>query len=532
MDAPATLGALRAAGWRSRSVRQELRENLVARLRAGAEVFPGLIGYDRTVVPQVHKALLAGHDFILLGLRGQAKTRLLRALPALLDERSPEVAGCEIHDDPYAPVCAACRRRLEELGDDLPVAWRTREERYGEKLATPDVSIADLIGDIDPIKAATRRLTFADPEVVHYGIVPRCNRGIFAVNELPDLQARIQVGLLNILEEGDVQIRGFPVRLPLDMLLVFSANPEDYTNRGSIITPLRDRIASQILTHYPRTLEEARAITAQEARVAREGAVPVRVPDWLADAIEQVAILARGSEFVDQGSGVSARVPIALMETVVSGAERRALLCGEDAAVARVADLVAAQSALTGKIELVYEGEREGVAAVAGHLIGRAVRAVFDRHFPDALAVRPAAPLDPATPRPATPRPAQRPARPARPARPPLPPRPGDTPPGSRDEPLDEGVWAPVLGHFRRGGTVELSDDEPTPALHAHLAAVPGLLDVARAHLPAADDAEAAAVMELVLEGLHQGSLLSKDERVGTRTYRDVFEDMARSLRD
>jgi magnesium chelatase subunit I len=517
---PATLGALRDSGWRSRGVREELRENLIARLRAGETVFPGLIGYDRTVVPQVQKALLAGHDFILLGLRGQAKTRLLRALPALLDERQPEVDGCEIHDDPGAPACAACQRRLAELGDDLPIAWRTREQRYGEKLATPDVSIADLIGDIDPIKAATRKLTFADPEVVHYGIVPRCNRGIFAINELPDLQARIQVGLLNILEEGDVQIRGFPVRLPLDMLLVFSANPEDYTNRGSIITPLRDRIASQILTHYPRTREEARAITAQEARTVRAGAVPVAVPDWLADAVEEVALLARESEFVDQGSGVSARVPIAMLETVVSGAERRALLRGERAAVARVADLLAAQSALTGKIELVYEGEREGLSKVAAHLAGRAVKAVFDRHFPDALAEatppRPEPPRSPAPGRGAG-------AAPARAT--------GKPPSGSRDAPVGDTAYSRILEHFQGGGTVDVSDDESTPDLLARLRLVPGLEALARAHLPCDDDGQLAAVMELVLEGLHQSALLAKDERVGAWIYRDVFEDMARSLR-
>jgi magnesium chelatase subunit I len=523
VTAPATLGALRASGWRSRGVRAELRENLIARLREGREVFPGLIGYDRTVIPQVQKALLAGHDFILLGLRGQAKTRLLRALPALLDERSPEVDGCEIHDDPFAPSCAACRRRLADLGEDLPVAWRTREERYGEKLATPDVSIADLIGDIDPIKAATRRLSFADPEVVHYGIVPRCNRGIFAINELPDLQARIQVGLLNILEEGDVQIRGFPVRLPLDMLLVFSANPEDYTNRGSIITPLRDRIASQILTHYPRTREEARAITAQEAHTERAGAVPVDVPDWLADAVEEVAFLARQSEFVDQGSGVSARVPIALLETVVSGAERRALLCGEPRAVARVADLVAAQSALTGKIELVYEGEREGPAKVAAHLVGRAIKAVFDRHFPDALA-------DASPPRQEPPRRTAS-GRAGRPAPAGAHGAPGAPSSGSRDAPVADTPYSPLLGHFQRGATLDIADDDASPALLARLRAVPGLEALARAHLPCDDEQALLAVMELVLEGLHQGALLAKDERVGAFSYRDVFEDMARSLR-
>ena len=519
---PATAGALRSSGWRSRSVKHELRDNLIARLRSGEPVFPGLVGYDQTVLPQVEKALLSGHDFILLGLRGQAKTRLLRGLPALLDEAIPVVEGCEINDDPLAPVCTECHRRAAELGDALPVAWLPRESRYHEKLATPDTSIADLIGDIDPIKAATRRLTFADPEVVHFGLVPRSNRGLFAINELPDLPARIQVGLLNLLEEGDVQIRGFPVRLRLDMLLVFSANPEDYTNRGSIITPLRDRIASQILTHYPRSLAEARAITAQEAWVSRPGAVPVDVPDWLADAVEEVAIGARASEFVDQNSGVSARVPIAILESLVSGAERRALRCGESRAVARVADLVAATPAITGKVELVYEGEREGISKVASHLVGRAIKTVFDRHFPDALAetaVKPARP------------PSERRGAAGR-NQPGQPPSSAPLPSGSRDAPLSDSVYRPILDHFRRGATVDLADDLSTADTLSRLRAVAGLESVAEAHLPAGDEPTRAAVMELVLEGLHQSALLAKDELAGSRVYRDVFEDMARSLRD
>lgn len=529
---PATLGALVASGWKSRTVKQELRDNLIARLRAGGPVFPGLIGYDQTVLPQVEKALLAGHDFILLGLRGQAKTRLLRALPALLDEWLPVVEGCEINDDPRAPVCTECVRRVGELGDALPVAWLGRAQRYREKLATPDVTIADLIGDIDPIKAATRRLTFADPEVVHFGLVPRSNRGLFAINELPDLPARIQVGLLNLLEEGDVQIRGFPVRLKLDMLLVFSANPEDYTNRGSIITPLRDRIASQILTHYPRTLAEARSITAQEAWVARPGAVPVTVPDWLADAVEEVALGARASEFVDQNSGVSARVPIAILESVVSGAERRALRNGEARAVARPSDLVAATPAITGKVELVYEGEREGITKVATHLVGRAIKTVFDRHFPDALAETSPKPARPAGERKGGKPPAGPPHASAQSAQPPQPSQPGQAAPsGSRDTPVSENAYRPILDHFRRGATLDLSDDLGTTDLLVRLRAVGGLEALARAHLPAGDEPTLAAVMELVLEGLHQSALLAKDELAGSRVYRDVFEDMARSLR-
>jgi magnesium chelatase subunit I len=353
------------------------------------------------------------------------------------------------------------------------------------------VTIADLIGDIDPIKAASRRLSFADPDVIHYGILPRANRGLFAINELPDLQARIQVGLLNILEEGDVRIRGFPLRLPLDVLLVFSANPEDYTNRGSIITPLRDRIASQILTHYPRTLEVARAITDQEARLERAGGVEVRVPAWLRDAVEQVSFQARESELVDQGSGVSARVGIALLENLVSNAERRAVQAGAESATARVGDLYGATAAVTGKIELVYEGEREGVRKVALHLVGKALQAEFDRRFPDAYALG----EDGSE---------------------------GQQRPGEYDE---------VLGHFQAGGTVEVSDTLSDEELHARLDAVPGLRALAERHLPSADAAERAAAMELVLEGLHHSSLLARDELVEGRVYKDMFQEMVRGLK-
>jgi len=462
-----------------------MRANLIARMRAGDEVFPGIVGFDRTVLPQIENAILSGHDFILLGLRGQAKTRLLRGLPALLDEALPAVEGCEIHDDPLAPRCARCRRLLAELGDALPVVWLSREDRYREKLATPDVTIADLIGDVDPIKAAKKRLEFADPEVIHYGIVPRTNRGIFAINELPDLSARIQVGLLNILEEGDIQIRGFPVRLPMDMCLVFSANPEDYTNRGSIITPLRDRIASQILTHYPRTLAEALRITDQEAWVERPAAPRVLVPDYLRLAIEEVAFQARKSDFVDQRSGVSARMSIALMENVVSSAERRALRSGSAGAVARTADLWTASSAISGKIELVYDGEREGVHKVALLLAGRALKEVFDQRMPDAYAAG------------------------------------------------EQGAaYAATLGWFQTGRAVDVSDELSDEELHARLAAIPGLELLARGRLAetGAGVGELAAAMEFVLEGLHQSSLLARQEIVGGFAYRDMLAEMAQSL--
>jgi magnesium chelatase subunit I len=476
------------SGWRSKSVKDELRLNVIARLRENRPILPGIVGYEQTVTPQVVNALLSGHDFILLGLRGQAKTRILRSLADLLDDEIPAIAGCEIRDDPLQPACAACRRRAKEENGALRIVWIPREERYHEKLATPDVTIADLIGDLDPIKAATRKLTFADPEVIHYGILPRANRGIFAVNELPDLQARIQVGLLNILEEGDVQIRGFPIRLPLDLLLTFSANPEDYTNRGRIITPLRDRIRSQILTHYPRTIEEAQAITEQEARVDRPAAVRVGIPSYIRTVIEEVAFQARASELVDQGSGVSARLPIALTENTLSNAERRAFVAGAEDATARISDVLAAVAAVTGKIELVYEGEREGPLGVARHVMGRAVKAVFDRHFPDAY-------------------------------------KPGEEPGAG------EGEFQPIVSWFQGGKAIELSDALPDAELLRKLSVIPKLEDLARKYLKTATPAETAAGMEFVLEGLHQSSLLAKDEIAGGRVFRDMFEDMVRGLK-
>ncbi|MEL6614485.1 MAG: magnesium chelatase, partial [Bacteroidota bacterium] len=363
-DAPSirTLGDLKASGYSPRSVKDEVRANLIAKLQSGEEVFPGILGFDRTVIPQVQNAILGKHDFILLGLRGQAKSRLVRLLPSLLDEWVPVIEGSEIHDDPLAPISKFGRDTVAARGDDTPVAWLHRDARYGEKLATPDTSIADLIGDIDPIKAATRQLTYADEEVIHFGIIPRTHRGIFAINELPDLQPRIQVGLLNVMEEQDVQIRGFNVRLPLDVLMVFTANPEDYTNRGSIITPLKDRIDSQILTHYPRELEIGVEITRQEAWQDRaaSGGVTVHVPHVFREIVEQVAFEARDSEYVDQKSGVSARLTRAALEDLVSAAERRALLNGETETTLRATDLMAIEPAVTGKVELVYEGEQEG----------------------------------------------------------------------------------------------------------------------------------------------------------------------------
>ncbi|GMV22896.1 MAG: magnesium chelatase [Acidimicrobiia bacterium] len=377
-----TLGALRAAiadgRVPRRSVKDELRTNLLDRLRSGAPLFPGIVGYDETVIPQVVNAILSKHNFILLGLRGQAKTRLLRALTSLLDQEIPVVAGCEIHDDPLAPLCGQCQARLAAEGDALPISWRTRDDRYVEKLATPDVTIADLIGDIDPIKAAKAGLELGDMRTMHYGLVPRAHRGIFAINELPDLASKVQVGLFNILQEGDVQIKGYPVRLPLDVMLVFSANPEDYTARGKIITPLKDRIGSEIRTHYPKTREEAIDITAQEAWTARGGTIDVEVPSFVREVIEEIAFQARQDSKVDRRSGVSQRLPISTLENVVSNAERRAALNAEATVVPRVSDIYASLPALTGKIELEYEGELKGADVVARELVRAAIANVFD----------------------------------------------------------------------------------------------------------------------------------------------------------
>src|SRR4249919_654316 len=348
MAAIETLGDLRRSGYRSRPVKQEIRDNLVSKLQSGETLFPGIIGYDDTVVPQLVNAVLSRHNFILLGLRGQAKSRILRGLADLLDERIPVVPGCEIHDDPLAPLCASCRARIAKSGDDLPIGWLGRDERFVEKLATPDVTIADMVGDIDPIKAAEAGLNLSDELTMHYGLLPRANRGIFAINELPDLAGKIQVGLFNILQEGDVQIKGYPIRLKLDVMLVFTANPEDYTARGKIITPLKDRIGSEIRTHYPTTRSNAVEITQQEAWTTRLGGPPVQIPQYVREVVEEVAFQARADRKIDKRSGVSQRLPITTLELVVSNAERRALAHNEIAVVPRVTDLYAALPSITG----------------------------------------------------------------------------------------------------------------------------------------------------------------------------------------
>ena len=488
-----TLGQLDRARFPARSVRDEIRHNLIQRLRDRAPLFRGIVGYDETVVPQVVNALLARHDFILLGLRGQAKTRLCRQLAELLDEETPVVAGSPIREHPLCPVLESTRTLVREAGDDLPIEWLSREERYGEKLATPDVTMADLIGDIDPLRAAHRKLDLSDPEVIHYGIIPRTNRGLFTINELPDLAPRIQVGLLNILEEQDIQIRGFPLRIPLDVVMVFTANPEDYTNRGSIITPLKDRIASQILTHYPRSLEEAQTITDGEAWIDR-GDAPgaAEVPEWLSDVVEEIAFAGRESEYIDQTSGVSARLAIAARELLVSQVERRRIVDPDASPCARLIDLAQVVPAITGKVELVYEGEQEGAITVARHLLGSACSRVFDRVFPDVIQEG------------------------------------AETEAGSGQ--LGSDRYKPILDWFAKGGRVDLSDSMNDPEYREALDGVPGLRAVTDEFLEEKDPGRRAAAMEFVLEGLHQHSLLAKEDVATGTSYTDMLGVMMEGL--
>jgi magnesium chelatase subunit I len=378
-----TLGELKAQGYTSRSIKEELRANLITALKNGENKFEGVLGYDDTVIPELQRAILAKHNINLLGLRGQAKTSIARLMVNLMDEYIPAIEGTELNDDPLAPISFQGRKMVEEMGDKTPIIWIHRSDRYTEKLATPDVSVADLIGDLDPIKAANMKLSYNDERVIHFGLVPRANRGIFVINELPDLQPRIQVALFNILQEGDIQIRGFKMRLPLDVQFVFTANPEDYTNRGSIITPLKDRIQSQIITHYPESLDIAKSITLQEAALTDEQRAMVNVPELIRELVEEIAFVARDSEFIDQKSGVSARLAISAYECLVASAERRAILNNEAKTVARISDLVGVVPAITGKVELVYEGEQEGAIQVAHTLVRQAIRKQFIKTFPN-----------------------------------------------------------------------------------------------------------------------------------------------------
>jgi len=389
-----TLGQLKASGYKSKSIKDELRDNLITNIKAGKNSFEGIHGYEYTVIPELERAILSKHNINLLGLRGQAKTRLARLMVGLLDEFIPVVEGSEINDDPFNPISRTAVELIAEKGDDTPVSWLHRDERFAEKLATPDVTVADLIGDVDPIKAANLKLSYADDRVIHFGMIPRANRCIFVINELPDLQARIQVALFNILQEGDIQIRGFKLRMPLDVQFIFTANPEDYTNRGSIVTPLKDRIGSQILTHYPETVEIAKTITQQEAK-ADVRKDTVHVPEIAKNLLEELSFQARESEFVDIKSGISARMSITAYENLLSTAERRMFLSGDDTTAVRFSDFMGVIPSITGKIELVYEGEQEGSAAVAMQLLSRATKQIFIEYFPKIEKLQKADDVDP-----------------------------------------------------------------------------------------------------------------------------------------
>ena len=487
-----TLGELKASGWVSCSVKDEMRRNVMNSLSSGEPLFPGIYGYEKSVLPQLVNAILARHDLILLGLRGQAKTRILRSLSRFLDEYIPVVEGSEIQDDPLSPISHFAKVRIAEMGDETPINWLHRSHRYGEKLATPDTTVSDLIGDIDPIKAAAQKLSLNDEQVIHYGLLPRSNRGLFVINELPDLQPRIQVALLNIMQERDIQIRGFTLRLPLDIVIAFSANPEDYTNRGNIITPLKDRIDAQIITHYPKELQIAKQITAQEAWMDRSDETSIYVPNFYRDLVEWVAFEARESEYIDQKSGVSARMTITAMEQLISSAEQRAYRNKESHVTLRISDLYHMVPALTGKLELVYEGEQEGAIQVAKHLIGKAVLRVFTEHFP---------------------------APNAKKAR---------TKEGSTSHSKDP--YEGIRNWFAKGGMVEFSDEMTEQQYRTSLEKVEGLSELLdpllqefRPALTKSEfEAEQVAWKGLVLEALHQYSILGKEDLDDVVSYSDM----------
>ncbi len=475
---PATLGALRSSDYTperlARSVKDELRENLICRLRTKETIFPGIVGYEDTVVPQIVNAILSRHNFILLGLRGQAKSRILRALTTLLDPHTPHIAGSEIRDNPYAPISKYSRDLITKLGDETPIAWLTPEDRFVEKLATPDVTVADLVGDIDPIKAARSNQDLGSELTMHYGLLPRANRGIFAINELPDLAGKIQVALFNIMQEGDVQIKGYPVRLPLDVAIVFSANPEDYTARGKIVTPLKDRIGSEIRTHYPEDIEEGIRITAQESWSERPTS-NIEIPHYIRQVVEQIAFAAREDKKVDKKSGVSQRLPISTMELVLSNAERRALIHGESLVVPRVGDIYAALPGITGKIELEYEGEMRGADTVIREIIRIAVAHIFDQHF-------------------------------------------GDTDTQQIEQ------W------FNLGGTVQLNDAQPAAASLAELKQIQGLFEKLEPLKVTGKSSPETAVSaaEFLLEGMYAHKRISRaEERVFTAAEKKQRVDQA-----
>jgi len=481
-----TLGELKKSGYVSKSIKDELRENLIKKIKQKENPFPGILGYEDSVIPDTERALLSRHNILFLGLRGQAKTRMARQMIDLLDEYIPVIAGSEINDDPLKPISRYAVDLIADKGDETPIAWLHKTQRYGEKLATPDVSVADLIGDIDPIKAANLKLSFADERVLHYGIIPRSNRSIFVINELPDLQARIQVSLFNILEEGDLQIRGFKLRLPLDVMFVFTANPEDYTNRGSIVTPLKDRIESQILTHYPKSIETSLAITEQEANAHEDQLQKIKVSDLIKRLIEQVAFEARGSELVDKKSGVSARLTIAAYENVISAAERRAIINNEKETQVWISDLVGIIPSITGKIELVYEGEQEGPYQVALNLVEKAIRTQFGQYFPN----------------------------------------PDTLKKKKGKEQGDENPYKSITRWFDAGNHLntflETKDTDKIQLLYK----VDGLHALVKKYFKAASEKENALLMEFVLHGLAAHSLISKKIVDGKIEFKDLMGSM------
>lgn len=482
-----TLGELIQSGYQYKSIKEEIRQNLIKHIRSGNDPFPGILGYEDTVVPDTERALLSKHNILFLGLRGQAKTRMARQMTSLLDEYIPIVEGSEINDDPLRPISGFARNLIEEKGDLTPIEWVHRSQRYGEKLATPDVSVADLIGDIDPIKAANLRLSFADERVLHYGIIPRSNRCIFVINELPDLQARIQVSLFNILEEGDLQIRGFKLRLPLDVMFVFTANPEDYTNRGSIVTPLKDRIESQILTHYPRNIETSLSITEQEADISTEQLQRVRISDLVKRLIEQVSFEARDSELVDKKSGVSARLTISAFENAISAAERRAIMYDLPQTQVWISDLMGIIPSITGKIELVYEGEQEGPYQVALHLLEKALRTIFAQYFPNPDSLKKKR---------------------------------------QKEQAQEDNPYKSVTRWFDQGNNLDLFLEAKDGDKIQLLYKVDGLHALVSKFYHSSDDLEKALLMEFVLHGLAAYSLISKKVIENKISFNDLMGSM------
>lgn len=480
-----TFGELKKSGYRPKSIKQEIRDNLIQQLKEGEQGFKGIIGYEDTVMPDLQTALLARHNILFLGLRGQAKTRMARLLINLLDEYVPYISGSELLEDPFQPLTHYGRTILEEKGEDTPIAWMHRSERYTEKLATPDVSVADLIGDVDPIKAAALKLPYSDERVIHYGLIPRAHRGIFVINELPDLQPRIQVALFNILQEGDIQIRGFKLRLPLDIQFLFTANPEDYTNRGSIVTPLKDRIESQLLTHYPKSITISQQITQQEARLLDEQREKVNVDPLLKELIEYIAFEARDNEYVDKKSGVSARLTIAAYENLVSHAERRSILQKTNKSSARISDLLGVIPAITGKIELVYEGEQEGPSKVAQVLIGRGLKQLFLAYFPD---------------------------------------------PQEAKRKKEAYIYKDIINWFAVGNTIELYDQLSDAEHLATLKKVTGLNEFIQKTYPTLDEQSRSVYMELVLHGLAEHSLIGKSPLLRGLEFKDMFSSLLNNI--